>query len=75
MIVVNHSLDSKSKDDIYNLACQLGEIERHLVEDTDLIVNLEKLGIKLDGEISGYDSVIDALYELSKFVNDNIDHV
>lgn len=72
---MNHSLDSKSKDDIYNLACQLGEIERHLVEDTDLIVNLEKLGIKLDGEISGYDSVIDALYELSKFVNDNIDHV
>ena len=72
---MNHSLNSKSKNDVNDLACQLGEIERHLVEDTDLIVNLEKLGIKLDGEISGYNSVIDALYELSKFVNDNIDHV
>lgn len=72
---MNHSLNSKSKDDVYDLACQLGEIERHLVEGTDLIVNLEKLGIKLDGEISGYDSLIYALYELSKFVSDNIDNV
>ncbi|TAP31763.1 hypothetical protein EYR97_19815 [Alteromonas sp. KUL42] len=54
------------------LACKLGEIQRHLVEDTELVVELSELGIDLDKEIDGYECLITALYELQKHVDQNI---
>ena len=54
------------------LACKLGEIQRHLAEDTELLTGLSELGIDLDSEIDGYDCVITALYELQQHANKNL---
>ncbi len=54
------------------LACKLGEIQRHLAEDTELVVELSELGIKLDKEMDGYECLITALYELQKHADKNI---
>ncbi|WP_026959869.1 hypothetical protein [Aliagarivorans taiwanensis] len=47
-----------------DLACALGEIERHLAEDTDLLEAIKAQGFNLQKEIDGYESVIEKLYQL-----------
>lgn len=65
-------LDSLAKDQINTLACKLGEIQRHLAEDTKLLTGLRELGIDLSSEIDGYDCVLEALFELQMFANKNM---
>lgn len=64
-------LKTLSKEQVNTLACKLGEIQRHLAEDTNLLEGLGELGIDLSGEIDGYDCVIAALFELQQFANLN----
>lgn len=59
-------LNSFTPEQNNELACKLGEIQRHLAEDTELLTGLYDLGIDLDSEIDGYECVITALYELQK---------
>jgi hypothetical protein len=66
------SSDNLSIDEINTLACLLGEIQRHITEDTDLLAGIERLKINLSSEIDGYDCLIKALYELQCFVDKNI---
>lgn len=48
--------------------CILGEIERHIAEDTDYLQQLESLGFDLQREIDGYNSVITALAQIAEDV-------
>ncbi|BEI26570.1 hypothetical protein ACPFUC_001893 [Vibrio cholerae] len=66
---MKHSLSTLSKEQINTLACKLGEIQRHLAEDTELLVDLNELEIDMSYEIDGYECVITALFELQKFVD------
>ncbi|CAJ0563684.1 hypothetical protein [Vibrio cholerae] len=66
------SLNSLSKDQVNTLACKLGEIQRHLAEDTELLSDLSELGIDLSSEIDGYDCVVEALFELQQFANQHL---
>lgn len=63
------SLSTLSKDQTNELACRLGEIQRHLAEDTELLEKLKELDIDMSSEIDGYDCVITALYELQQFAD------
>ncbi|MEF1338532.1 hypothetical protein REH81_17380 [Vibrio rotiferianus] len=65
------SLSTLSTEQTNELTCRLGEIQRHLAEDTDLLENLKELGIDMSSEIDGYDCVISALYELQQFADKN----
>ena len=69
---MKHELSSLSKEQVNTLACKLGEIQRHLAEDTDLLEGLKELGVDMSSEIDGYDCVITALFELQKFADKNI---
>ena len=66
------NLDTLTPEQNNNLACKLGEIQRHLAEDTKLLNELSDLGIDLTSEIDGYDCVITALYKLQQHVDKNI---
>lgn len=66
---MEESLQNLTPEQINDLACKLGEIERHLVEDTDLISEIHAMKeIDLSYEIDGYESVIEALYKISQYV-------
>lgn len=66
------NLNSLTSEQNHELACMLGEIQRHLAEDTVLLNELSVLGIDLGSEIDGYDCVIAALFELQQHANKNI---
>lgn len=66
---MKHSLSTLSKEQTNTLACKLGEIQRYLAEDTDLLEDLEELGIDMSSEIDGYECVIAALFELQTFAD------
>lgn len=51
----------KSDEKINQLACILGDLERHLAESTDYLDQLSALGVDLSQEVDGYESVIVAL--------------
>lgn len=66
------NLETLTHEQNNELACKLGEIQRHLAEDTELLTELSELGIDLGSEIDGYDCVITALYELQQHADKNI---
>ncbi|MFL7013636.1 hypothetical protein [Enterovibrio norvegicus] len=61
-------------DTTYDLAIILGEIERHLAEDTDLLEKLQNMGFDLSKEIDGYESVIEKLNYLTQLTTHSIEH-
>lgn len=66
-MTLDRPLTRFDKHEINRLACILGEIERHLVEDTNILGELDSLGIDLSKEKDGYNSLIESLCDLSKF--------
>lgn len=58
-------MDNERKNKVQ---CILGEIERHIAEDTDYLQQLEGLGFDLQREIDGYNSVITALAQIAEGV-------
>lgn len=66
------SLKSLSEEQVNTLACKLGEIQRHLAEETELLSGLSELGIDLSSEIDGYYCVIAALFELQQLANQHL---
>jgi len=65
-------LNSLTPEENNTLACHLGEIQRHLAEDTKLIDKITELGINLDSEMSGYDCLISALHTLQQHADANL---
>ncbi len=69
---MKYNLSSLSPEQNNALACALGEIQRHLAEDTDLLDRLAAFDIDLSKEIDGYDCLITALYQLQQHADKNV---
>lgn len=69
---MQHNIQNLNAEQINTLACKLGEIQRHIIEDTNLLDGFSELNINLNQEIDGYECLISALNELQSYVNKNI---